>query len=98
MGGAEKNATVYDVVRKLCDNWVMEEEFTKLDQVDLAQANRHVARWQSVLAKMRNADLLGELVDYQLRTGSQGALKVLLSLKDLHSLVSDGGLANTERK
>ena len=66
----------------------MEEEFSRLDQPDLAQANRQVARWQAVLAKMRNAELLGELVDYHLKTGSQGALKVLLSLKDLHSPVS----------
>ena len=67
----------------------MEEEFSRLDQSDLAQANRHIARWQSMLSKMRNAELLGELVDYHLRTGSPGALKVLLSLKDLHSPVRD---------
>ena len=71
----------------------MEEEFStrfsRLDQPDLAQANRHVAHCQAFLSKMRNAELLGELVDYHLKTGSPGALKVLLSLKDLHSPVSN---------
>lgn len=58
-----------------------------MDSVDLAESQRLVQKWKRKLNESREPDLLWELIDHQLSTQSQPALRVLAAVKDLHSQV-----------
>ena len=66
----------------------MEELFRRLESVDTQESSRAVSRLQKRLGSSRDPQLLGELVDYYVATGSKQMLKVLCSLKDVQSQVS----------
>lgn len=61
------------------------EELSRLESGDLAVLQRVVQQLRSSLGAVREPELLNELVDYQLHTGSETGLRILTSLKDLHS-------------
>lgn len=65
----------------------MDEVFKKLESIDTQESSRAVSRLQKRLGSAREPQLLGELVDYYIASGSKQALKVLSSLKDVQSQV-----------
>lgn len=65
----------------------MDEVFKKLESVDTQEASDAVGRLQKRLGNAREAQILGEIIDYFIISGSKQALKVLSSLKDVQSQV-----------
>ena len=66
----------------------MDEILRKLESVDTKESSQAVSRLQKRLSSAREPQLLGELIDYFVSSGSKQALKVLSSLKDVQSQVS----------
>lgn len=64
------------------------EELQQLDNVDLAVAQRFVQCLTTTLNSNRDPELLSDLIDYHLSKSSKSALRVLVTLKDIHSQVS----------
>ena len=69
----------------------MEELVKRLESVDTQESAKAVGRLQKRLGRSREPQLLGELVDYFISSGSPRALRVLSSSKDVQSQVGYGG-------
>ena len=65
----------------------MDEVFKKLESVDTQEASDMAARLQKRLGSARDPQLLGDIIDYFVVSGSKQALKILSSLKDVQSQV-----------
>ena len=65
----------------------MEEVLKRLESVDTQESARAVGRLQKRLGSSREPQLLGDLVDHYIASGSARALEVLSSLKDVQSQV-----------
>ena len=72
----------------------MEEVFKRLESVDVQQSSRAISRLQKRLSSTRDPQLLGELIEHYLTTGSKQTLNVLLGLKDVQSQVRRDTLRN----
>ena len=70
----------------------MEELVKRLESVDTQESAKAVSRLQKRLGSSREPQLLGELVDYFIASGSLRALRVLSSLKDVQSQVRHGSV------
>ena len=68
----------------------MEDVFKRLESVDVQESARAVNRLQKKLGAARDPQLLGELTEHYLTTGSQQTLDVLTGLKDVQSQVRRG--------
>ena len=68
----------------------MEELIKRLESVDTQESAKVVSRLQKRLGSTREPQLLGDLVDYFIASGSPRALRVLASLKDVQSQVEHG--------
>ena len=65
----------------------MSEELQRLDSPDLALSQRMAQRLISALNVSRDPELLNDLMDYHLQKHSKAALRVIITLKDIHSQV-----------
>lgn len=65
----------------------MDDVIKRLESVDTHESSSAVSRLQKRLGNAREAQLLSELVDYFIASGSTRALNVLSSLKDVQSQV-----------
>ena len=65
----------------------MEELVKRLESVDTQESAQAVGGLQKRLGGSREPQLLNDLIDYYMASGSPRALKVLSSLKDVQSQV-----------
>lgn len=67
------------------------DELWKLESVDTTESRKVASRLQTRLKASREPTLLNELVELYFKTGSKRARKILTTLRETHSQVSELG-------